>query len=135
MRIDKYTDDIYNKYILESARGDTTLRGALEIIAEKLGVKGYVKGVRYCLHHYDGNHDNNELSNLILMPLKKHASYHRTLNVLGIPKESSKAVEILETKYKDDFIPIGKILDSMIYTKASKEAYKDDLTVNDNSQQ
>lgn len=128
MRIRKADIESNSQVLLES-RGDTTLRKTLELVAEKLDIKGFVKGERYCLHHYDGDHDNNDLDNLILMPFRRHASFHRTLNTMGISKDSKEALEILKNKYKNDIIPVGKILSSMIYKNAKEEADEDDKEI------
>lgn len=31
---------------------------------------------KYVIHHIDGNHNNNEISNLILLPIDLHSKYH-----------------------------------------------------------
>lgn len=37
----------------------------------------------YDIHHIDFNRDNNDISNLILLPKDLHAKYHTLINSLG----------------------------------------------------
>lgn len=39
-------------------------------------------GPEYAIHHIDFNRDNNDISNLILLPRKLHARYHMCLNAV-----------------------------------------------------
>lgn len=36
----------------------------------------------YVIHHIDFNRDNNEISNLLLLPKELHARYHLVMNAL-----------------------------------------------------
>lgn len=37
----------------------------------------------YDIHHIDFNHNNNEISNLLLLPKELHSKYHLLINELG----------------------------------------------------
>ena len=37
----------------------------------------------YDIHHIDGNHENNDIDNLLLLPKELHARYHMLINELG----------------------------------------------------
>lgn len=40
-------------------------------------------GKEYVVHHIDENRDNNEISNLLLLPLELHSKYHTCKNYFG----------------------------------------------------
>lgn len=39
-------------------------------------------GKEYVIHHIDGNHSNDEISNLLLLPRKLHSKYHILKSVI-----------------------------------------------------
>lgn len=41
-------------------------------------------GSDFVVHHIDSNRNNNDISNLLLLPRKLHARYHFLLNALSI---------------------------------------------------
>lgn len=43
----------------------------------------------YVVHHMDFNRENNDISNLVLLPRKLHAKYHMILGSLGCSKENA----------------------------------------------
>lgn len=44
----------------------------------------------YDIHHIDFNHNNNDISNLILLPKALHRKYHLCLSELGCPDGNLK---------------------------------------------
>ena len=44
---------------------------------------------KYQIHHIDGNHNNNEIDNLILLPVKLHQDLHSALCTLFPPDVSA----------------------------------------------
>lgn len=51
-------------------------------------------GREYVIHHIDGNHDNNDISNLLLLPAKLHSRYHWCLNVFHSRESYDRMYEI-----------------------------------------
>ena len=43
---------------------------------------------QFQVHHIDGNHDNNEIDNLILLPRELHAELHTALNSFVFPAKT-----------------------------------------------
>jgi len=99
---------------LEEARGDTTLRQTLEILADEFNIENYDSTIEYCLHHKNGNHDENKLYNLVLMPSRRHNSYHTKLNRRGIDKQSKEALELFDKEYANDCVFVGEFLYSKL---------------------
>lgn len=71
----------------------------------------------FVIHHIDGNRNNNEISNLIMIPNKLHAKYHLSrsvsLHVIGtdIPIGEYDYYELIMVKhYIDSLIEINSYL-------------------------
>lgn len=43
---------------------------------------GIVISPEYAVHHIDGNRENNDIENLLLLPLKLHSKYHFYKNII-----------------------------------------------------
>lgn len=66
----KLVEQILDEEVLKEAtiRGETSLRECLCSLLEwKCGIK--IDPIRVMLHHKDGNHENNDIRNLILLPI------------------------------------------------------------------
>lgn len=48
-------------------------------------------GREYEIHHIDFNRENNNISNLLLLPKALHAKYHMVINAISISTEKPKA--------------------------------------------
>lgn len=59
---------------LKSAKCYSRIKARKLFIAEKLPLVELPKEI--CIHHIDENPFNNDLSNLMLIHLKEHSSYH-----------------------------------------------------------
>ena len=44
----------------------------------------------YAIHHIDGNHENNDISNLVLLPSKLHSKYHYQKQIIEEQKVPTK---------------------------------------------
>lgn len=42
---------------------------------------GITFGKEYAIHHIDGNRENNDISNLLLLPTKLHSRYHASRDI------------------------------------------------------
>ena len=40
----------------------------------------------YAIHHIDGNHENNDINNLVLLPAKLHSKYHFQKQIIDAQK-------------------------------------------------
>ena len=59
-----------------------------KLYSEYFGITWYTS--KYQIHHIDGDHSNNEISNLILLPVKLHQDLHAALCTLYAPDCSAK---------------------------------------------
>lgn len=65
----------------------------------------------FVIHHIDGNRNNNEISNLIMIPNKLHAKYHMSKSMSSY----IVGIEIPIGKYSDcELIMVKHYIDSLI---------------------
>ena len=68
----------------------------------------------YDIHHIDFNHNNNDISNLILLPKELHTKYHLCLNELGCfdgnLKFNAKINIHIEDGRSDLLVMLGEVL-------------------------
>lgn len=48
-------------------------------------------GHNFAIHHIDFNHSNNDINNLLLLPVELHAKYHLIINALSIDPVKTKS--------------------------------------------
>lgn len=56
------------------------------------------------IHHIDLNRENNDISNLLLLPKKLHAQYHLVLNVLSVCPDKPKADGFIDVRLSNETI-------------------------------
>lgn len=52
-------------------------------------------GKEFDIHHIDGNRENNDISNLLLLPKKLHLSYHTESSICSI-NYSPKIISVIQ---------------------------------------
>lgn len=79
---------LLERYLTEAGQGTF-----VDVILQLVGTYGNIpthQYKKYVLHHKDGNHKNNKVNNLIIMPQKLHKAYHQSLINRGLtPKDES----------------------------------------------
>lgn len=50
-------------------------------------------GPNMTIHHIDGNHDNNDISNLLMLPRELHAAYHYYLDKAWLIGKGSFSID------------------------------------------
>lgn len=95
------------------SRGETTLRKLLIEIAKQLDLPNYDPTQTHALHHYNGDHTDNSLTNLTLMPSSLHSSMHHRHNITSEWKKL----------YGDSIVHIGEAIKEVL-DKDEKEASK-----------
>lgn len=79
---------LLERYLTEAGQG-TFVKLILQLVSLYGDVPTW-QYEKYVLHHKDGNHRNNDISNLIIMPQSLHHAYHKSLQNRGItPKDES----------------------------------------------
>lgn len=59
----------------------------------------------YVVHHIDLNRENNDIKNLMLLPVELHTQYHYYLNAtLPMRKGGSKTERTIEFRIRDHFV-------------------------------
>lgn len=61
-------------------------------------------GSDYAVHHIDLNRQNNDISNLVLLPKKLHSKYHLIINALSINPEKPKADGFIDIRLSNVII-------------------------------
>ena len=79
---------LFERYLTESGQGKF-----VDLILQLVCLYGDVptwQYKKYVLHHKDGNHKNNKIDNLIIIPQPLHDAYHTSLHNRGLtPKDES----------------------------------------------
>lgn len=52
----------------------------------------------YVVHHIDMNRQNNDISNLILLPKELHEKYHTILNLISVCPQKTKADGFIDVR-------------------------------------
>ena len=95
--------------ITEGDRGQTSLKRVLVSLAHFI-YKDFNKNQNYDIHHINGLHDDNRLSNIALMTHGAHSSYHRN-------KKLGKSL----SDYSKHIIPIGKDIENIVWRQGFDE--------------
>lgn len=85
-------------------------------------------GNDYEIHHIDLNHDNNDISNLMILPKELHNKYHKLLNeheetshirsFYVIPTGNSLCCETMNLNFCEQLIPVIKEMNIWIDYKS-----------------
>lgn len=74
----------------------------------------------YDIHHIDFNRSNNNIKNLVSLPKRVHADYHKTLNQLNDVVYNGKKIPCKKLiKLNDAFKAMQQEVDSHIATRDS----------------
>lgn len=61
-------------------------------------------GTEFVVHHIDLDRENNDISNLLLLPRELHAKYHLILNAISICPNKPKADGFIDVRISNTLI-------------------------------
>lgn len=61
-------------------------------------------GSEYVVHHIDFDRENNDISNLLLLPRELHSKYHMIINAITIDSSKPKADGIIDVRLSNILI-------------------------------
>lgn len=81
---------------------------------------------KYVIHHIDENRENNDIKNLLLLPLELHSKYHTYKNEFNLVAKDGLCFELsysgssmlsMQLHYLDDFVAVFREIQRWIEYK------------------
>lgn len=61
-------------------------------------------GKDFVIHHIDFDRENNDISNLVLLPRELHEWYHAIINAISVSVDKPKADGIIDVRLSNDIV-------------------------------
>lgn len=93
---------LLERYLTEAGQGKfVNLILQLVSLYGDIPVNQYKK---YVLHHKDGNHNNNKIDNLIIIPQVLHNAYHRSIRNRGLISSDEPLADYVSGRFGRKYI-------------------------------